>query len=184
MGHITVDGADDDLRNALAIASDGVHRAQSRALSVASRAGVSLQTRDKCGSGRLRLATDGPGPGERQERRGGELRAGNSASWHLLSATRSYADSPASQLTTSPSLLLSRPRPISSRPEVSETALNSGLQAHTGSWFQGEGSRLSPVDPIRGDCEGFPEVIIGANDRDTSRSAALMHQSHGCSHNM
>ena len=71
---ITVDGADDDLRNALAIASDGVHRAQSRALSVASRAGVSLQTRDKCGSGRLRLATDGPGPGERQERRARELR--------------------------------------------------------------------------------------------------------------
>ena len=28
----------------------------------------------KCGSGRLRLATDGPGPGERQGRRGGELR--------------------------------------------------------------------------------------------------------------
>ena len=72
--HITVDGADDDLRNALAIASDGVNRAQSRALSVASRAGVSLQTRDKCGSGRLRLATDGVEPGQRQRRRGGELR--------------------------------------------------------------------------------------------------------------
>ena len=43
--HIALDGADDDLRNALAIASDGVHREQSRALSVASRAGVSLQTR-------------------------------------------------------------------------------------------------------------------------------------------
>ena len=71
---ITVDGADDDLRNALAIASDGVNRAQSRALSVASRAGVSLQTRDKCGSGRLRLATDRTEPGERQGRRGGELR--------------------------------------------------------------------------------------------------------------
>jgi len=27
-----------------------------------------LQTRDKCGSGRLRLATDDTGPGERQER--------------------------------------------------------------------------------------------------------------------
>ena len=53
--HITVDGADDDLRNALAIASDGVHRGQSRALSVASRAGVSLKTQDKCGSGQLRL---------------------------------------------------------------------------------------------------------------------------------
>ena len=72
--HITVDGADDDLRNALAIASDGVNRAQSRALSVASRAGVSLKTRGKCGLGHLRLATDGPGPGERQGRRGGELR--------------------------------------------------------------------------------------------------------------
>ena len=73
-GHITVGGADIDLRNAPAIASDGVHRRQSRALSVASRASVSLQTRDKCGSGRLRLATDGPGPGKRQGRRGGELR--------------------------------------------------------------------------------------------------------------
>ena len=73
-GHITVGGADNDLRNALAIASDGVHRRQSRALSVASRASVSLQTRDKCGSGRLRPATDGPGPGKRQGRRGGELR--------------------------------------------------------------------------------------------------------------
>ena len=72
--HITVNGADDDLRNALAIASDGVHRRQSRALSVASRAGVSLQTRDNCGSGRLKLATDRPGPGKRQRRRGGELR--------------------------------------------------------------------------------------------------------------
>ena len=47
--HITVGGADNDLRNALAIASDGVHRRQSRALSVASRAGVSLQTQGKCG---------------------------------------------------------------------------------------------------------------------------------------
>ena len=73
---ITVDGADDDLRNALATASDGVHRRQSRALSVASRASVRLQTRDKCGSGRLRLATDGTEPGERQGRRGGELRGG------------------------------------------------------------------------------------------------------------
>ena len=44
--------------------------------------------------------------------------------------------------------------------------------------------RLSPVDPIRGDCEGFPEVIIGATDRDMSRPVVLMHQAHGCSHNM
>ena len=43
-GHFTVGGAGDSLRNALAIASDGVRRRQSRALSVASRAGVSLQT--------------------------------------------------------------------------------------------------------------------------------------------
>ena len=73
-GHITVGGADIDLRNAPAIASDGVPRGQSRAFSVASRAGVSLQTQDKCGLGRLRRATDGPGPGGRQRRRGGELR--------------------------------------------------------------------------------------------------------------
>ena len=72
--HITVGGADDDLRNALAIASDGGHRGHSRVLSVASRAGVSLKAQDKCGLGHLRLATDGPGPGERQGRRGGELR--------------------------------------------------------------------------------------------------------------
>ena len=73
-GHFTVGGAGDGLRKALAIASDGVHRRQSRALSVASRAGVSLQTQDKCGSGQLGLATDGTGPGERQRRRARELR--------------------------------------------------------------------------------------------------------------
>ena len=72
--HFTVGGADYDLRKALAIASDGVHRGQSRALSVTSRAGVSLKTQDKCGLGQLRLATDGPGPGERQRRRARELR--------------------------------------------------------------------------------------------------------------
>ena len=60
-GHFTVGGAGDGLRKALAIASDGVHRRQSRALSVASRAGVSLQTQGKCGLGRLRRATDGHG---------------------------------------------------------------------------------------------------------------------------
>ena len=48
-------------------------------------------------------------------------------------ATRSHADAPASQLTTSPSLSLSWPRPISSKPELSQTALISGIQAHTGS---------------------------------------------------
>ena len=72
-GHFTVDGADNDLRKALTICSDGVHRGQSRALSVASRAGVSLQTQNKCGLGHLRPDTDGTGPGERQRRRGGEL---------------------------------------------------------------------------------------------------------------
>ena len=60
-GHFTVGGADNDLRNALEIASDGVRRRQSRALSVASRAGVSLQTRGKCGLGRLRLLLMGLG---------------------------------------------------------------------------------------------------------------------------
>ena len=73
-GHITVGGADIDLRNAPAIASDGVHRRQSRALSVASRAGVSLQTQDKCGLVQLRVAADETGPGERQRRRARELR--------------------------------------------------------------------------------------------------------------
>ena len=38
-----------------------------------------------------------------------------------------------SQLTTSPSLSLSWPRPISSMSEVSQTALTLGLKAHTGS---------------------------------------------------
>ena len=73
-GHITVGGADDDLRKALTIAR---HRASGSALEPytgASRAGVSLKTQDKCGSGQLGLATDGTGPGERQRRRGGELR--------------------------------------------------------------------------------------------------------------
>ena len=105
--HITVDGADDDLRNALATASDGVHRRQSRALSVASRAGVSLKTRDKCGLGQLGPATDGPGPGERQRRRGGELRAGNSASWHLHrdEVTRGLSSLSAHHLAISVALL-------------------------------------------------------------------------------
>ena len=73
-GHFTVGGADNDLRKALTIGSDGVHRGQSRALSVRSRAGVSLKTQDMCGLGQLRVATDGPGPGERQRRRARELR--------------------------------------------------------------------------------------------------------------
>ena len=43
---------------------------------------------------------------------------------------------------------------------------------------------MSPVDPIRGDCEGLPEVIIGATDREMSRLAALTLQTHRCSHKM
>ena len=48
-GHFTVGGADNDLRKALVIASDGVHRGHSRLLSVASRAGMSLKTQYSCG---------------------------------------------------------------------------------------------------------------------------------------
>ena len=73
-GHIMVGGADNDLRKASQSPRMGSTGDQYRALSVASRAGVSLKNRDKCGLGQLRLATDGPGPGERQRRRGGELR--------------------------------------------------------------------------------------------------------------
>ena len=73
-GHFTVGGADNDLRKALTIARHGPPGVLSSAYTGASRAGVSLKTRDKCGLGQLRLATDGPGPGERQRRRGGELR--------------------------------------------------------------------------------------------------------------
>ena len=82
-GHFTVGGADNDLRKALTIARHGPPGVLSSAYTGASRAGVSLKTRDKCGLGRLRRATDGPGPAWRQRRRGGELGAGNSAFWHL-----------------------------------------------------------------------------------------------------
>ena len=73
-GHFTVDGADNDLRKALAIARHGATGSALEPYTGASRAGVSLKTRDKCGLGQLRLATDGTGPGERERRRGGELR--------------------------------------------------------------------------------------------------------------
>ena len=46
------------------------------------------------------------------------------------------------------------------------------------------GLEIVLVDPIRGDCEGIPEVTIGATDRDMSRPAALMLQGYGFSHNM
>ena len=58
--------------------------------------------------------------------------AANTTFWQFI-ATRPGADKAASQLTTSPSLSLSWPRPISSKPKLSQTALISGLQAHTGS---------------------------------------------------
>ena len=106
-GHITVGGADNDLRKSSQSARMGSTGDQSRGLSVASRAGVSLQTQGKCGLGRLRRATDGPGPGERQRRRGGELGAGNSAFWHLHrdTVTRGRSSLPAHHLTFSVALL-------------------------------------------------------------------------------
>ena len=60
-----------------------------------------------------------------------DLRCGDAARvTHSLSGD---ADGAAFQLMTKPSLPLPWPRPISSKPEVSQTALTSGLQAHTGS---------------------------------------------------
>ena len=105
--HITVDGADDDLRKALAIARHGATGSALEPYTGASRAGVSLKTRDKCGLGQLRLATDGHGPRERQRRRGGELRAGNSASWHLLrdKVTRGLSSPSSHELAFSVALL-------------------------------------------------------------------------------
>ena len=73
-GHFTVGGADNDLRKALAIARHGATLSALELYTGASRAGVSLKTQDKCGSGQLGPATDGPGPGERQRRRARELR--------------------------------------------------------------------------------------------------------------
>ena len=52
----------------------------------------------------------------------------------LFIATRPGADKAASQLTTSPSLSLSWPRPISIKPELSQTALILGDEAHSGSY--------------------------------------------------
>ena len=59
--------------------------------------------------------------------------AANSTFWHFI-ATRPGADKAASQLTTSPSLSLSWPRPISIKPELSQTALILGDEAHSGSY--------------------------------------------------
>ncbi len=58
-GHFTVGGADIDLRKALAIARHGVTGSALEPYTGASRAGASLKTRDKCGLGQLRVATDG-----------------------------------------------------------------------------------------------------------------------------
>ena len=106
-GHFTVLGADDDLWKALAIARHGVTGSALEPYTGASRAGVRLKTRDKCGLGQIRVATDGPEPGERQRRRGGELRAGNSASWHLLrdKVTRGRSSLSARHLAFSAALL-------------------------------------------------------------------------------
>ena len=106
-GHITVDGADDDLRNALAIARHGVTGSALEPYTGASQASVSLKTRDKCGLGQLRLATDGPEPGERQGRRARELRG-----WRVrvrpcrkASATKRYFLLSAHHLAISAALL-------------------------------------------------------------------------------
>jgi len=109
-GHFTVGGADNDLRKALTIARHGppgLPGVLSSAYTGASRAGVSLKTRDKCGLGQIRFATDGPGPGERQRMRGGDLRAGNRASWHVLrdKVTRGRSSLSAHHLAFSVALL-------------------------------------------------------------------------------
>ena len=60
-GHFTVSGADNDLRKALTIARHGATGSALEPYTGASRAGASLKTRDKCGLGQLRVATDGLG---------------------------------------------------------------------------------------------------------------------------
>ena len=76
--------------------------------------------REKEGTGRKKEGLD-----NQSEPRGGEMRG-----CALRVATSLAMDY---QLTSSPSLSLSWPRPIRSKPELSQTALISGLQAHTGS---------------------------------------------------
>ena len=73
-GHFTVGGADNDLRKSSQSPRHGATGTALEPYTGASQAGVSLKTHDKYGLGQLRLDTDGPGPGERQGRRGGELR--------------------------------------------------------------------------------------------------------------
>ena len=106
-GHFTVGGADNDLRKSSQSPRHGATGSALEPYTGASRACLSLKTRDKCGLGQLRLDTDGTGPGERQGRRGGELRAGNSASWHLLrdKVTRGSSSLSAHHLAFSVALL-------------------------------------------------------------------------------
>ena len=80
-GHFTVGGADNDLRKSSQSPRHGATGSALEPYTGASRACLSLKTRDKCGLGQLRLDTDGPGPGERQGRRGGELRSRFVGTW-------------------------------------------------------------------------------------------------------
>ena len=59
--------------------------------------------------------------------------AAKGASWQFI-ATRPGDDEAASQLTTSPSLSPSWPRPISTKSELSQTVLILGDEAHSGSY--------------------------------------------------
>ena len=106
-GHFTVGGADNDLRKSSQSPRHGATGSALEPYTGASRACLSLKTRDKCGLGQLRFDTDGTGTGERQGRRGGELRAGNSASWHLLrdKVTRGRSSLSAHHLAFSVALL-------------------------------------------------------------------------------
>ena len=69
--------------------------------------------------------------------------AANNAFWHFI-ATRPGADEAASQLTTSPSLSLSWPRPISIKSDLSQTVLILGDEAHSGS-HHGSAASHTPV---------------------------------------
>ena len=62
-------------------------------------------------------------------------------------ATRSHADSPASQLATSPSLSLSWPRLISIKSELSQTVLILGDEAHSDSYSTALTASHAPVSP-------------------------------------
>ena len=150
---------------------------------MASRAGVSLGTRYKCSLGQLGPGADGPGPGERQGRQGGELGAGSSASWHVHrdKVTRGLSSLPAHHLAF-PAAFLAQAHRHQARAGPNCTYIGSPSSHRL--VMPRRGLETVPVDPLPSDCEGFPEVVIGAIDRDMSRPAALMHQGNGCSHNM